>query len=297
MLVHADLLRQPLERQAVSFPLVADQARVRGAQHDIDDVRELRDDVGQRVQHVLDPLVGRQQAECQQDLLPFHAELVFEKTGVRERHIRNPVRDDVDLFLGDFVNVPEKFCPLPGHDDQPRGKRKDFLEDLPLLARRLLEDGVECRYHRHAHRAQEAEHVPAGGPAVDPELVLDAQHVDVSQIQKICRPLVGPDFLPRNFEPNLRGIVVSFLPVIHHHHRAFQPWIEGADRVPQVGSEGRDAALAGKVIAEERDLSQLGGGFRVVGEKSSAPGGILLPLADWICLSHMFFVSHPHRKN
>ena len=106
----------------------------------------------------------------------------------------------------------------------------------------------------------------------------------------------GADFLLRNLEPNFRGIIVSFLPVVHYHYRAFQTWIEGADRIPQVGGECSDTALAGKVIAEKRDLSQLGGRLRVVGKKSPAPGGILLPLADWIYLSHNIYSSNPHRK-
>ena len=50
-------LGQPFEAQPVGFPLFAQQVGMGGAQHDIDDIRELRENLRQRIEHVLDPLV------------------------------------------------------------------------------------------------------------------------------------------------------------------------------------------------------------------------------------------------
>ena len=62
---------------AVGLAVLAHQVGMRGAQHDIDDVGKLGQDLRQRLEHVLDALVGREQAEGEQHQPAFHAELVL----------------------------------------------------------------------------------------------------------------------------------------------------------------------------------------------------------------------------
>ena len=70
---------------ALTVPLTATLVRMRGTDHDIDDVRVLRQDLRQRRDHVLDSLVGREQAEAQQHHLAFDAKEVLVEARVDER--------------------------------------------------------------------------------------------------------------------------------------------------------------------------------------------------------------------
>ena len=57
VLLHAEVYGQPLQTQAVSLTLVAQQIRMRLAQHDVNDVGKFADDVRQRLQRILDAFV------------------------------------------------------------------------------------------------------------------------------------------------------------------------------------------------------------------------------------------------
>jgi len=55
----AQVPRQPLQAQPVALALLAHQGRVRRPEHDVDEVRELREDFRQRPEHVFNALVRR----------------------------------------------------------------------------------------------------------------------------------------------------------------------------------------------------------------------------------------------
>ena len=112
VLLHAEVFGQPLQAQAVSFTLVAQQIRMRLAQHDVNDVGKFPDDVRQRAQGILDALVRRQQTEREQHLLARHAELVFEIIRVGKRHVGNAVRNEVNLVCRRLIDIAQKL-PAP----------------------------------------------------------------------------------------------------------------------------------------------------------------------------------------
>ncbi|MGH7967269.1 MAG: hypothetical protein ACREIC_00935, partial [Limisphaerales bacterium] len=70
---------------------------MRLAQHDVNDVGKLRQDLWQRIEHVFDALVRREQAEGQQHLFARHHELVIEIIRVGERHVGDAMRDEINL--------------------------------------------------------------------------------------------------------------------------------------------------------------------------------------------------------
>jgi len=70
------------------------------AQDDIHHLGEFRQNVRQGVEHVLDALVRRKQAERQQHHPAFDAELVLEISWIDEAHVGNAVRYEVDLGGG-----------------------------------------------------------------------------------------------------------------------------------------------------------------------------------------------------
>src|SRR6516162_10142090 len=70
---------------------------MRGAEDDINHLGELRQNQRQGLEHVLDTLVRRKQAEREQNQPPFHPELVLEISRIDEAYIRNTMRDEIDL--------------------------------------------------------------------------------------------------------------------------------------------------------------------------------------------------------
>ena len=60
---------------------------------------------GSAAEHVFDALVGREQAEGEDDVFALDAELVLVEVGIDERHIGNAVGDDVDFCRGNVVDL------------------------------------------------------------------------------------------------------------------------------------------------------------------------------------------------
>ena len=94
-----------------------------GAQDNVNHLGELGHDLRQSVQHVLDALVGRKQAEGEQHHLAFHAELVLKVGRIDEPHVGNAMRDQIDLGRWRVVDVLQHLPAALGHDNQARRER------------------------------------------------------------------------------------------------------------------------------------------------------------------------------
>ena len=96
-------------------------------------------------------------------------------------------------------------------------RRDQLLHHAPLVGVRLAQDGVERGDDRHSQLAQQRQHVAAGGPAEDPELVLHADDVHVADVEEVRRALVGRQILLLDLEANDVRIVVAALDVVDRH--------------------------------------------------------------------------------
>ena len=182
MLLHLVLLGEPFEAQTVGFPLFAQQVGMRRAQHHIDDIGKFRQNLRQRVEHLLDALVRREQSEGEQHEPSFHAELVLVKIRIDERNIGNAVRDEIDFGRRRLINLPQHPLPVLRHRDEPGRARDQFLHDAPLFGGRVVQDGVERGHNRHPQFAQQHQHVAAGRSAENAELVLHANDIDIADV-------------------------------------------------------------------------------------------------------------------
>jgi hypothetical protein len=99
--------------------------------------------------------------------------------------------------------------------------------------------------------------VTPGGPAVDPEFVLHADDVHVSDVEEVRGALVGRQVLLFDLEPNDVGIVVSALDVVDRDGDALASRVFRCDAREQIGRERGDAALARQVIAQKGDAANL----------------------------------------
>ena len=67
------------------------------AQHDVHNIRKLRHNCRQGIEHILDTFVGREQPEGEQHGAAFDLKLVFEVGGIDKADIGNAVRDQIDF--------------------------------------------------------------------------------------------------------------------------------------------------------------------------------------------------------
>src|SRR5438477_6390912 len=95
--VDAEPQRAILEHQAIGLALTFDDVRVRRAEDDVYRVGIVREDRRQSLDDVFDALVGREQAERQNQRPSLDAEAIL---APGERYVWDSVRDDVDLLLG-----------------------------------------------------------------------------------------------------------------------------------------------------------------------------------------------------
>ena len=254
----AELAGQALEAQPIALALLADQLRMGRAEDDVDEVRDLREDLGDGPEHVLDALVGREQAEGQGDRPPLDAELLLVGVRVDEGRVGDAVGDEVDLGLGHAVDLAEEHARPFGHDDDPRRQLRELDQDPTLVGVRLAQDRVEGRDDRHPEVAHQAEDVAARRAAVDAVLVLERDDVGVREVQEVGRPEVAVQILLGDLEPDLRRVVVSFGAIVDRHDGALGLREPAGHRGVHVVGEGGDPALAREIVADEGDLVGVG---------------------------------------
>jgi hypothetical protein len=108
--------------------------------------------------------------------------------------------------------------------------------------------------------------------AVDAELMLERDHIDVAKVEEVGRAAVRLPILFGDLEPDVGRVVVSPLDIVHGHDEAFGVR-EFRDGTAQVVSEGRNAALAWRIVADKGDSLNIGLGHRGLsaGVRSRAP--------------------------
>src|SRR4051812_38122052 len=100
----------------------------------------------------------------------------------------------------------------------------------------------------------------SGRPAVDAELVLDRDDLDIVNVQEIRRPSIGVDLLLIDLKTNARRIFVTFGAIVDRSDNAFAAGILGCDRLADVGGKRRYATLPGHVVPQKSDAVDLGSG-------------------------------------
>ena len=82
-----------------------------------------------------------------------------------------------------------------------------LLEHQLLFARGIAQDRMQGGDHRHSEISQQSQQMAAARASKDSEFVLQAEDIDVNQIQKIGRPPVRGDILFGNFETHFGRIM------------------------------------------------------------------------------------------
>ena len=228
------------------------------AKDDVNKLGEFLKDRRHGAKHVLDPLVRRDQAECQGDRSSFDTELLLAKVGGDERSIGNAMGDQIDLRFGNAVNLDEELAGMLGHDHDTRGELDKLHENPPLMDVRVFEHGVKGGDNRHSQVADQAQDVAAGHSAIDPIFVLQTDEIRVGEVKKIGRAEIAGQVLLVDFKAYFRRIVVTIVPVVDGDHRIFRVRKTLGDRGIHVMRERGNTALAGQIITHECNFVDFG---------------------------------------
>ena len=242
----AQLGHPRLQRLPVGVPVPAQDVGVGGAQDDVEHLGVLGDDGRQRLEDDLDALARGQQSEGEQHGATGRQDPLLGPLPVQVRAEGHAVRDDPDLVAVDAAAVDEQVDRLLGQHDEDVGAVGQAPGRGPQLGRGVRDDGVQRRHDRHADPLEQVVDVAPVLPPEDPELVLDAEHVDGRAVHELRRravvvPLVGADL-----EDDLRPVrvVAALVGEGDLHGRDVGAGVR--QRLPEVVGEGRDTAAPGR---------------------------------------------------
>ena len=120
-------------------------------------------------------------------------EFVLVIVRIGKGHVGDAVRNQINLVLRRFVNAAKKLNTLFGHGHDARRKVDHLLEHQLLFARRIAQDRMQGCDYRHSEISQQRQQIAAIRASKDSEFVLQAEDINVYQIQKIGRPPVRGD--------------------------------------------------------------------------------------------------------
>ncbi len=204
---------------AIGLALVSNQIGMRCAEHDIYCIRAAFQNRRHGVDHDFDALVGRQQAECQNDRLPTKSEIGLRRIGPDKCDVRYAVGNDFDLVVRHLIDAAQQLAALLGHHHDLRRRLDDALHYCALNGRRLGQHGMERCHHRHGEARQQHEDVGAGFATENSEFVLQAHGVEPAGIQEVCCMHVFFDIVVLDLKSDRRRIIIG-LTVIGHRHDA-----------------------------------------------------------------------------
>ena len=98
---------------------------------------------------------------------------------------------------------------------QRRSACRNFIHRRALVRRWIAKHGAKRGDEWHLQASQQLKDMCAGGATEDSLLVLEADQIDIAEIQKVRGLAVGSQVLFGQLEPHPDGIVVAIVGVVH----------------------------------------------------------------------------------
>ena len=118
---------------------------------------------------------------------------------------------------------------------------------------------------RHLQSAKQFQNVRPCGSAKNSVLVLQADQVDIAEIQEVSGLSVGRKIVLGKFEANSARVKVTFFSVVYRERQEFRGAIFLVNGVTQIGGECGDATAARKIVAHDSDAIGKRGAARLAG--------------------------------
>ena len=185
-----ELEHTPLEHQAVGLALAPLDVRVCSSRNDVDDLGVTLDHRGQRLDHRLEALAGRDQAEGREQEAVVGASVRARRgrsaaqAGARGQAGRRAMRHHPDLLLGAGAALDEQSMRGIGHHDHQLRLGAQVGEHFRLMRRRPREHRMQRDDERLSQVLGEGQHVLAVASSEDPILVLQQHDVDVEPSER-----------------------------------------------------------------------------------------------------------------
>ena len=206
--------------------------------------------------NVFQPLARGDETEGEQYSLSLHTELALVKIRIDERHVRNAVRDKIDVIGWRLVNVLQHPPPALAHHDDARRQTGELLHHAHLLRTWLLQDRVKVGDNREIQPSQQREEMAASRSAINAKFVLHADHFGIGKIQEVRRTPITAQIRLGDLESHLGRIPVTLRRVIHRNDEALRAGALVREGAAKIVGKRRDAAFAWQVIPNEGDLVQ-----------------------------------------
>ena len=164
------------------------------------------------------------------------------------------MRDQVDLGRRRTIDLPQNRASALGHHDQPFRLPDNLVHHPALVGTGLLQDGMQGRHHGEVDLAEDCQDMAPRSAAIDPELMLQTDHVKAVEPKEVHRLLIIAQALLLDFKLHFRPVVITFGHVIDGQHAALRLWVLGGDGIAQILREGSDAAPARHIVRDKGDF-------------------------------------------
>ena len=255
-----DVVRDPalrgerLQPVAILLAFIRDEVGMGRAKHRIEQVRMLRRDRGERIDHHFDALAGREQAERQHDVASGPAEARLQHGGVDEVAVRNAVRDHHDRAPACAIDALEDLAAALGHYDDLGGAAQQALHHAALVEARLLQHGVQRDDHRQRDAIEQRQDMLARRTAEDAVFVLQPDRLRAARLDRARGVEIRHTVLLGDAERHFGRILVAAGMVVHRidvDRKVRKPALERGERIRRICCK---AAFAGQEIADQRQV-------------------------------------------
>ena len=131
------------------------------------------------------------------------------------------MRYDLNLFRRNPVHGAQQLAPFFGHDDDPRRRIDDPVQNIAVCRRWLGKDRMQRRDDRHGQPGKQRHDVAASFTAENPKFMLEGNGVEPACVQEARRTnVILYPFIPDLIADGGR-IVVGVTIVGHRHYASF----------------------------------------------------------------------------
>ncbi len=167
---------------------------------------------------IFDTLVRAKQAEGKEHDPSISVESLLVKRRIKKGDIGCPVWNHQNFGCGDTVNFFEQLHRHLRLHHHQGGELADTAHRLLLTRGRLGQNGMEGGHRRFFQRPEQMNDVTAIFPAKDAKFVLQANHIDWRNIDKIGCPLVITAVLIANMKTDFAAVWIALGSIVQRDH-------------------------------------------------------------------------------